>query len=320
MQPSSLQRKKISIIGAGNVGSAAALWIASKHLGNVVLVDIVPGLPQGKALDLQQALPMLGIDAKIIGSNEYTAIQDSDIVVVTAGKIRREGMTRADLLEENGKIVAGIIRHIVAQAPNSIIIVVTNPLDAMVYVAAGLSKFPKNRVMGMAGCLDTTRLKAAIAEETGASVNDITAMVIGAHNDMMVPLTRLATVAGRPLHDLLTQEKIEEIVKKATHGGKEFLTLMNTSAYVAPGMAIAEMVDAILNDKKRVLPVSAYLDGEYGQHGLCIGVPVALGKDGVERVIDVGLTAQEKIQFEKSCDDVRTLIQEWKKKQMILVE
>ena len=307
-------RKKISIIGAGNVGASAALWIASKGLGDVVLVDIVEGLPQGKALDLGQALPVLGQNNSVTGSNKYDETKDSDVVVITAGKIRTAEMTREDLYHDNTKILTNVLSHVCKASPNSILIIVTNPLDVMVHLALQQTGFPRHRVMGMAGCLDSTRLRYFIAQELCCNPAEVHAMVIGSHNEDMVPVLSNATVNGKPVEKLLSKEKLAKAVEATRHAGKAFLPLMKTTAYVAPGIAIAEMVEAIVNDKHCILPVSTFLDGEYHQKGIVIGVPCVLGKKGIERVIELPLTKEEQAQFEKCCDDVKSLIKQYEGK------
>jgi len=303
-----LKRKKVSIIGAGNVGSAAALWIASKHLADVVLVDIVVPHAKGKALDLQEALPIAGVDASITGTGDYRLTKDSDIVVITAGMPRKEGMSRDDLVKVNADIIKSATKEVAKYSPKCILIIVSNPLDAMVHVAARVSKFPKQRVMGMAGTLDSARFRAFLAEKLDVSVQDVTAFVMGGHGDTMIPVLRYANVAGIPVEDWLPKKELEKIVARTRNGGGEFLPLLKTSAWVAPGIAIAEMAEAILLDKRRVLPVAAYLDGEYGQKGLFIGVPVVLGKNGVEKVIEVKMNAAEKKAFRKTAEQVRNVV------------
>ncbi|MBS3125847.1 malate dehydrogenase [Candidatus Woesearchaeota archaeon] len=303
-----MKRKKVSIIGAGNVGSAAALWIASKHLADVVLVDIVVPHAKGKALDLQEALPIAGVDASITGTGDYRLTKDSDIVVITAGMPRKEGMSRDDLVKVNADIIKSATKEVAKYSPKCILIIVSNPLDAMVHVAARVSKFPKQRVMGMAGTLDSARFRAFLAEKLDVSVQDVTAFVMGGHGDTMIPVLRYANVAGIPVEDWLPKKELEKIVARTRNGGGEFLPLLKTSAWVAPGIAIAEMAEAILLDKRRVLPVAAYLDGEYGQKGLFIGVPVVLGKNGVEKVIEVKMNAAEKKAFRKTAEQVRNVV------------
>jgi len=299
---------KITIVGAGNVGASAANWIVSKELGNVVLVDIVEGVPQGKALDLAEATPIMGVDAKITGTNNYEDAKDSDVVVLTAGVPRKEGMSRDDLVKVNSKIVASVVKEIVKYSPNCIIIVVSNPLDAMVYTAFKVSGFPKERVVGMAGTLDSTRFRYFVAAELGVSVNDVEATVLGGHGDTMIPMERLAKVKGAPLAESLPKEKIDAIIERTRKGGGEFLPLLNTSAWVAPGMAICEMVSAIVKDEKKTLPCAAYLDGEYGVNDLFIGVAAVLGKNGVEEVVEIELNEEEKKQFDETVEHVKSVV------------
>ena len=303
-----MERKKITIVGAGNVGASAANWIVSKELGDVVLVDIVEGVPQGKALDLAEATPIMGVDAKITGTNNYEDTKDSDVVVITAGVPRKEGMSRDDLVKVNSKIVASVVKEVVKYSPNSILIIVSNPLDAMVYTAFKISGFPKERVVGMAGTLDSTRFRYFVASELGVSVKDIEAAVLGGHGDTMIPMERLAKVKGVPLTESLSKEKLDSIIDRTRKGGGEFLPLLNTSAWVAPGMAICEMVEAIVKDKKKTLPCAAYLDGEYGVNDLFIGVVAVLGMNGVEEVVELELNEEEKKQFDGTVEHVKSII------------
>jgi malate dehydrogenase len=303
-----MKRNKITIVGAGNVGASAANWIVSKDLGDVVLVDIVEGIPQGKALDLSEATPLMSVDSRIIGTNNYEDTRESDIVIITAGSPRKPGMSRDDLVEVNSKIVASVVKKAVEYSPNSILIVVSNPLDAMVYTAYKISGFPKNRVVGMAGILDSTRFRFFIASELGVSVSDVNAIVLGGHGNTMIPMERLANVNGIPLTELLSREKLDEIIERTREGGGEFLPLLNTSAWVAPGMAICEMVESIVKDKKKILPCAAYLDGKYGVKDLFIGVPVVLGKKGVEKIIEINLNSEERKQFDKTVEHVKSVV------------
>lgn len=303
-----MKRKKITIVGAGNVGASAANWIVSKGLGDVVLVDIVENVTRGKALDLSEATPLLNVDSKIIGGKSYGDTKDSDIIVVTAGVPRKPGMSRDDLVEINSKIVGSVVKEVVKYSPNAILIVVSNPLDAMVYTAYKISGFPKERVMGMAGILDSTRFRFFIASELGVSVNDVNAIVLGGHGDTMIPMERLANVNGIPVTELLSKEKLDKIIERTRNGGGELLSLLNTSAWVAPGIAICEMVESIVKDKKRVLPCAAYLDGEYGIKDLFIGVPVVLGKKGVEKIVEIKLNEEEKEQFDKTVEHVKSVV------------
>jgi len=306
-------RKKISIIGAGFVGATAAHWAAEKELGDVVLVDILEGIPQGKALDLFQAGPIEGFDARVIGTNGYEETMGSDVVVVTSGVPRRPGMSREDLLEINKKIIESVVAQVVEKSPNAILIMVTNPLDTMTYLAYKKSGFPKERVMGMAGVLDTARFRAFIAMELGVSVEDIQALLLGGHGDEMVPLPRYTTVSGIPLSQLLPKETIDRLVDRTRKGGGEIVNLLKTgSAFYAPSAGAVQMVEAILKDKKRILPCCVYLDGEYGLKDVCFGVPVKLGAKGIEAIIELELTQEEKALVAKSADSVKKSIAELK--------
>lgn len=301
-----MPRKKITIVGAGHVGAHAALWAASKELGDIVLVDVVEGVPQGKALDLAQAAPVEGFDSKIVGTNSYEDTAGSDIVIITAGLARKPGMSRDDLLKINADIIKGVTEQIVEYSPDCIIIMVTNPLDAMVYEAKKISGFPKNRVLGMAGVLDSARMRAFIAMELGVSVQDVTAFVLGGHGDSMVPLPRYSTVAGIPITELMPADRVNEINERTKKGGGEIVALLKTgSAYYAPSASVIEMAEAIIKDKKRILPCAAYLEGEYGINGYYMGVPVLLGKKGVEKVIEIELTKDEKAALNRSLEDVK---------------
>ena len=277
-------RKKVTVVGAGNVGASCALRLADKGSADVVVVDILEGIPQGKALDILEAGPVTGVDVKITGANDYAPTADSDIVVLTAGFPRKPGMSRDDLLWANYDIVKNSVENTIKYSPNCILIVVTNPLDAMCHVAYRVSGFPKNRVIGMAGILDTARFRTFVAQKLDVSVKDVTAFVLGGHGDTMVPLVRYTSVAGIPLTDLLDAETIQSLVKRTRDGGAEIVKYLKSgSAYYAPSAAVVEMVDSILNDRKRVLPCSAFLEGEYGIHNLFVGVPVKLGAGGIER-------------------------------------
>ena len=302
-------RSKVTVVGAGNVGATAAHWIASKELADVVLVDIVEGVPQGKSLDLAQAAPIDGFDVKLVGSNSYEATADSDVVIITAGLPRKPGMSRDDLLKTNSDIVGQVTDQVAKYSPNSIIIVVSNPLDAMTQVAFRRSGFGKNRVMGMAGVLDSARMRAFIAMETGVSVENIHAFVLGGHGDTMVPLARYSTIAGIPLPDYpgMTAEKIKAISERTANGGAEITRLVGTSAWYAPGSAAAEMVEIILKDKKKIVPCSVFLKGEYGINDLFVGVPIKLGAGGVEQIIQITLTAEEDEALKKSAAAVKEL-------------
>jgi malate dehydrogenase len=302
-------RPKISVIGAGNVGATVAQYAADKELGDVVLVDILEGIPQGKALDLAQAGPIHGYDSALAGSNAYDETADSDIVVITAGMARKPGMTRDDLLFKNADIVGAVVEQVAARSPNAILVLVTNPLDAMVQLAWKRSGFPPERVIGMAGVLDSARFRTFIARELGVSVENVTAFVLGGHGDSMVPLPRYSTVAGIPITDLLPPDRIQALVARTANGGAEIVALLKSgSAYYAPGAAAVEMVEAILKDKKKILPCAAYLDGQYGVKGLYVGVPVKLGRTGVEQIIEIKLTADEQAAFQKSAGAVRELV------------
>jgi malate dehydrogenase len=308
-----MKRKKISIIGAGFVGATAAHWAAEKELGDVVLVDILEGIPQGKALDLFQAAPVEGFDAKVIGSNGYDETRDSSVVIVTSGVPRKPGMSREDLLEINKKIIESVVTQVVERSPQAVLIMVTNPLDTMTYLAFKKSGFPKQRVMGMAGILDTARFKAFIAMELGVSVEDIQALLLGGHGDEMVPLPRYTTISGIPLSQFLSKETIDRLVDRTRKGGGEIVNLLKTgSAFYAPSAAAIQMTEAILKDKKRILPCCVYLDGEYGLKDIYFGVPVKLGAGGVEAVIELQLTEEEKKLVAKSAESVKKSITELK--------
>jgi malate dehydrogenase len=300
--------KKVTVVGAGNVGATAAQRLAEKELCDVVLVDIVEGVPQGKALDLTEAAPIEKHDAKLTGTNGYEATADSDIVIITAGIPRKPGMSRDDLISTNAGIIKSVTRQIVKYSPNAILIIVSNPLDAMCHVAFEASGFPRNRVLGMAGVLDSARFRAFIAMELNVSVENTHAFVLGGHGDTMVPLPRYSTVAVIPITELMTQARIDALVKRTANGGAEIVGLLKTgSAYYAPASAAVEMAESILKDKKKVLPCAAYLQGEYGINDLFIGVPVKLGKDGMEQVIEITLTEEEKAALMKSAAAVQGL-------------
>ena len=302
-------RKKVTVVGAGNVGASCALRLADNGLADVVVVDVLEGIPQGKALDMLQAGPVVGIDVQITGANDYAATANSDIVVLTAGFPRKPGMSRDDLLWANYDIVKNTVESVVKHSPDCILIVVTNPLDAMCHVAYKVSGFPKNRVIGMAGILDTSRFRTFVAQKLDVSVTDVMAFVLGGHGDTMVPLVRYSSVAGIPLTDLLDAETIQGIVKRTREGGAEIVKYLKSgSAYYAPSAAVAEMVDSILNDRKRVLPCSAFLEGEYGIHKLFVGVPVKLGAGGIEKVFEAKLTEEESAALEKSAASVQELV------------
>lgn len=305
----SLQRKKITVVGAGFVGATAAHWAAAKELGDVCIVDIVEGLPQGKGLDLMEASPVEGFDSYVMGTNDYADTANSDIVIITAGLPRKPGMSRDDLLAKNTAIVKSVTEQIVKHSPNAFLIIVSNPLDAMVYVAHKVSGFPANRVVGMAGVLDSARFRTFIAMELNVSVEDVNAFVLGGHGDSMVPLARFSTVAGIPIPELLSAEKIEALVDRTRKGGGEIVNLLKTgSAFFAPSASAVQMAESILKDKKRILPCAAYCDKEYGVGGYYVGVPVKLGKNGVEEVIEIKLQPDEKAAFDKSVEAVRQLV------------
>src|SRR5712672_1620386 len=300
-------RKKVTIVGAGNVGATAAHWVASKELANVVLIDVLDGVPQGKALDLLEAMPIEKRDSYILGTNDYADTANSDIVVITAGIARKPGMSRDDLLNTNYKIMQDVIAKVVANSPNCILIVVSNPLDAMAQAAFKLSKFSRNRVLGMAGVLDSSRFRTFIAQELNVSVENVTAFVLGGHVDTMVPLPRYSTVAGIPITELISKERLDAIVQRTRDGGAEIVNLLKTSAWYEPGASTVERVEAILKDKRKILPCAAYLTGEYGFNNLYVGVPVKLGRNGIEQIIEITLTADEKAALQKSADAVKEL-------------
>jgi malate dehydrogenase len=304
-------RKKITIVGAGNVGATAAHWAAEKELGDIVLVDIIEGMPQGKALDLMESRPVEGFDVTVSGTNTYEETAGSDIVIITSGLPRRPGMSREDLLQKNKEIVTSVTKSVVAQSPDTIIIIVSNPLDTMTYLAKEVSGFPKNRVMGMAGILDTARFRVFIAMELNVSVEDIQALVLGGHGDSMIPLPRYSSVGGIPLPQLLSEEKIDKLVARTRKAGGEIVALLKTgSAFYSPSASAIQMAEAIIKDKKRILPCCAYLEGEYGLNDLYFGVPVKLGREGVEEVMEVELTSEEKELVQKSGAAVKKSITE----------
>jgi malate dehydrogenase len=301
-------RKKVSIVGAGNVGATAAHWIAAKELADVVLIDVVEGVPQGKALDLLEAMPIEKRDVHVTGSNDYAATANSDVVVITAGIPRKPGMSRDDLLHTNFKIMSDVVSKVVAQSPESILIIVSNPLDAMAQAAFRQAGFNRERVIGMAGVLDSARFRTFIAEELSVSVENVTAFVLGGHGDTMVPLARYSTVAGIPITELIAADRLEQLVQRTRDGGAEIVKHLKTgSAYYAPSAAAVEMVEAILKDKKKILPCAAYLQGEYGIEGYFIGVPCKLGAGGLEKIIEIKLTAEEEAALKKSAAAVKEL-------------
>jgi malate dehydrogenase len=310
-----MRRAKITIVGAGNVGATAAHWAASKELGDIVLVDIpeINGqpntAPMGKALDLYESSPVEGFDARIIGTTNYEPSRDSDVVIVTAGMPRKPGMSRDDLIAVNTKIVKEVAEQVARTSPNAVMIVVSNPLDAMVYVAWKASGFPTKRILGQAGVLDTARYRSFLAEEIGCSVQDVQALLLGGHGDDMVPLARYTFAGGIPIQQLVKPDRLEQIIKRARNGGAEIVQLLKTgSAYYAPAAATVQMAEAVIKDKKRILPCAAYCEKEYGIGGYFVGVPALLGKDGVERVIEVELDDQERAMFNTSVEHVRELV------------
>jgi len=306
-------RPKITVVGAGNVGASVAQYTVEKELGDVVLVDVIEGMPQGKSLDLAQTGPIHGYDSQLTGSNTYDATAGSDIVIITAGLARKPGMTRDDLLFKNAEIVGAVVDQVASRSPQAILILVTNPLDAMVQLAWKKSGFPHQRVIGMAGVLDSARFRTFIARELDVSVENVSAFVLGGHGDSMVPLPRYSTVAGIPITDLLSPDRIEGLVTRTANGGAEIVNLLKSgSAYYAPAASVVEMVEAILKDKKKILPCAAYLDGQYGVRGLYVGVPVKLGRRGVEQIVEITLTSDEQAAFDKSVAAVRELVDKLK--------
>ena len=304
-----MARPKIALIGGGNIGGVLAEQIAYRELGDVVIFDVVEGLPQGKALDMAEGAPLVGADSKISGTNDYAGIAGADIVIITAGLARKPGMSRDDLLNTNLKIMKQVAEGVRDNAPDATVIVVSNPLDAMVYTFKQVSGFPKNRVVGMAGVLDSTRFRSFVAWELGVSVEDVTALVLGGHGDTMVPLVRFCTVAGIPVDKLMSQDKIDAIVTRTKGAGGEVVGLLKTgSAFVSPALSAIEMAEAILKDKKRVLACACLCEGEFGVDGLYVGVPCVLGADGVERIIEIELEADEQKQFDASVEHVRALV------------
>jgi malate dehydrogenase len=302
------ERRKVTVVGAGNVGATCAQVLAAHDYADVVLVDIKEGLPQGKALDVNQMGAVLGYEPNVVGSNGYEASAGSDVVVITAGVPRTGEMSRDDLVSTNEKIVGQVTEAAVAQSPDSILIIVSNPLDAMCHVAKSVSGWPRQRVFGMAGILDTARFSTFIAWATGASVKDVTAMVLGGHGDQMVPVVSATTVGGVPLRKLVSEDAIQAMVERTAKGGGELVKLLGTSAWYAPGAAAAQMVDSIMLDEKRVLPCTAHLEGEYGIEGLYMGVPVKLGRGGVEEIIELELSEDEQTMLNESADAVREVV------------
>jgi malate dehydrogenase len=305
-----MSRDKILLVGAGQIGGTLALLAAQKELGDVVLQDVVEGVPQGKALDLSQSRAVDGFDVRITGTNRYEGADDSDVVIVTAGVPRKPGMSREDLLDVNLKIVRDVAEHVKAKCPRAFVIVVSNPLDAMVYAMKKLTGFPKQRVVGMAGVLDSSRFRYFVAEEVGCSIEDVHAVVLGGHGDDMVPVARFCSVGGVPLDRLLAPEKLAAIVDRTRKGGGEIVALLKTgSAFYAPAASAIAMAESYLRDKKRVLPAAAFLEGEYGVSGLYMGVPVIIGKDGVERILELPLSEAEKVLFQQSVQSVKGTIE-----------
>ncbi len=309
-------RKKITVVGAGNVGATTAQRLVERGYADIVILDIIEGLPQGKGLDLLEAGPVIGYDSRIFGTNDYADTADSDICIITAGIARKPGMSRDDLLFTNMKIVGDVSKNLVQHSPKCILIVVSNPLDAMAHLAYKLSGFPRERVIGMAGILDTSRFRTFIAQELKVSVEDVSAYILGGHGDTMVPLVRLATVGGLPLTQLLSKKTIEGLVQRTRDGGAEIVQLLKAgSAFYAPSAAVAQMVDAIVLDKRQVLPCAAYLQGEYGINDLFVGVPVKLGVGGIEEIIDFKLDPGEQAALEKSTAAVKSLVESMKIKE-----
>jgi malate dehydrogenase len=305
--------KKVTVVGAGNVGATAAQRLAEKELCDVVLVDIIEGVPQGKALDLTEAAPIEKHDAHLTGTNSYEPTENSDIVIITAGIPRKPGMSRDDLISTNAGIVKNVVKEIAQRSPQSILIIVSNPLDVMCHVAFDSSGFPKHRVIGMAGVLDSARFRAFISMELNVSVENTHAFVLGGHGDTMVPLPRYSTVSGIPITELMSQERIDALVKRTANGGAEIVSLLKTgSAYYAPASAAVEMAESILKDKKKILPCATYLQGEYGIHDLFIGVPVKLGASGIEQIIEIKLTNDEQVALNKSAAAVKELVENLK--------
>jgi malate dehydrogenase len=301
-------RKKVTVVGAGNVGATCAQELARRDYADVVLVDIKENLPQGKALDINQAGPVLGYEPAVTGSNGYEETAGSDVIAITAGLPRQPGMSRDDLVTTNEKIIASVTEQAIAQSPDAVLIVISNPLDAMCHVAKSVSGWPKERVFGQAGILDAARFATFIAWETGSAVKDVTALVLGGHGDQMVPVVSAATVGGVPLTKLVAQERIDELVQRTRVGGGEIVQLLGTSAWYAPGAALAQMVDAVLLDEKRVLPCTAYLEGEYGIDGLYMGVPTKVGAGGIEEIVELDLTEQERGWLDESAAAVRDVV------------
>lgn len=296
---------KISIIGAGMTGATAAHWLAERELADLVLVDVVEGMPQGKALDMLEAMPIVNKDVELVGSNDYAATKGSDIIIITAGMPRKPGMSRDDLLKVNAEIVGKAATETLKHSPDAIFVILTNPLDTMAYLAMKMTSLPRNRVIGQAGILDSARMRAFVALETGVSVENINCYVLGGHGDEMVPLTRHSNIAGIPLKDYIPADKLEAIVNRTRKGGGEIVNLLKTSAYYAPAAACAQMAEAILKNKNLIVPCAAYMDGEYGLNDMFFGVPVMLGRNGMEKIVEYSLDESEKAMFEKSAAAVR---------------
>jgi len=306
-------RKKITIVGAGNVGATAAHWAAIKELGDVVLMDIIEGMPQGKALDLMEAAPMEGFDANVIGTNGYEETKNSDVVIITSGIARKPGMSREDLLKINADIVGSVTENIVKNSPNCFIIVVSNPLDTMTYLTLKVSKFPRNRVIGQAGALDCSRFQSFLGMELNISIEDIKVILLGGHGDDMVPMPRFSTVNGIPVTEFISKEKLDKIVDRTKKAGGEIVALLKTgSAFYSPSLGAVIMAEAILKDKRRLIPSCVYLDGEYGLKDICFGVPTILGANGIEKIIELKLNAEEQAALKKSAESVGKTIAEMK--------
>ncbi len=303
-------RKKVTVVGAGNVGATLAQRVAERNYADVVLVDIIEGLPQGKALDILEAGPVIGYDSHVVGTNSYEETSDSDIVVITSGIARKPGMSRDDLVRTNQKIVTSVTEQVISASPNAILIPVTNPLDAMAQLVFKVSKLPRERVFGMAGVLDTARFRTFIAQELNVSVRDVQAYVLGGHGDTMIPLTRMTTVGGVPVAHLISEPRLSEIVQRTRDGGAEIVNLLKSgSAYYAPSASVLDMIDAIMYDQQRILPASVYLTGEYGIHNLFVGVPVKMGANGITQVIELDLSDSERVALHHSADAVKELIE-----------
>ena len=301
-------RPKVSIIGAGNTGSATAIWLASKDLCDIVMLDIVPGLAQGKAMDLQEAIPILGQSTNVAGTSDFADTAGSEVIVITAGSPRKTGMSRDDLAQVNASVMVQAVREVVRHSPDAILIILTNPIDAMAYLAYRASGFPKQRVIGQAGILDSARFQILVAKELGVSVESVHAFILGGHGETMVPMVRHSNVCGIPLSDLIPDDKLRGIIDRARNRGTEIINLMKTSAFYAPGAALAAMVEAILQNSHRVLPCSAYCDGEFGLHDLYFGVPVQIGREGVERIVELPLNTEEQSAMNASAAKVREIV------------